>query len=178
MENINCLRVTYKLNVLLALIHTQRILPRRSEASPRRRGTLRFSSSSNLIRTYLNHFLRFLNYRCTNSGLIIQKHSIMGILGTHVPIHPEHVPVHVAFCWHVPVHVGHVPVHVGRGGKICPTRWASPVHPELGPGWAIKLLARKNPGQIWPSPIWPGPARPSRIFFCLEKTIWPDHPGF
>ena len=26
-----------------------------------------------------------------------------------------------------------------RGGKIGPTRWASPIHPELGPGWAIKL---------------------------------------
>ena len=34
------------------------------------------------------------------------------------------------------------------GGKIGPTRWASPVHPELGPGWAIKLFARKKPGQI------------------------------
>ena len=26
-----------------------------------------------------------------------------------------------------------------RGGKIGPTRWASPIRPELGPGWAIKL---------------------------------------
>ena len=33
-----------------------------------------------------------------------------------------------------------------RGGKIGPTRWASPVRPELGPGWAIKLLARKKSG--------------------------------
>ena len=69
-----------------------------------KRGMLRFSSSSNLIRTYLNHLIRFLNYRCTNSGLIIQKHIILGILGTHVPVHPEHVPVHVAFWWGVPVH--------------------------------------------------------------------------
>ena len=36
----------------------------------------------------------------------------------------------------------------GRGGKIGPTWWASPVHPELGPGWAIKLLAQKKSGQI------------------------------
>ena len=47
------------------------------------------------------------------SGLIIQKHSILGILGTHVPVHPGHVLAHVAFYWHVPVHVEHVPVHVG-----------------------------------------------------------------
>ena len=69
------------------------------------------------------------------------------------------------------------------GGKIGPARWASPVRPKLGPGWAIKLLARKKPGQIWPgpvwpSPVWPGPARLARIFFCLEKTIWPDRPDF
>ena len=81
-----------------------------------------FSSSPDLIRTYLNHLIRFLNYRCTNSGLIIQKHSILGILGTHVPAHPGPVPVHVAFCWHVSVHVGHVPVHVGLW-------WGVPVHP-------------------------------------------------
>ena len=74
----------------------------------------------------------------------------------------------------------------GRGGKIGPTRWASPVSPKLGPGWAIKLLARKKssqiwPGPVWPSPVWPGPARPGPArpnFFCLEKTIWPDQPGF
>ena len=58
-----------------------------------------------------------------------------------------------------------------RGSKIGPAQWASPVRPKLGPGWAIKLLAQKKPGQIWP-----GPARP--IFFCLEKTIWPDRPDF
>ena len=70
-----------------------------------------------------------------------------------------------------------------RGGKIGPARWASPVRPKLGPGWAIKFLARKKPGQIWPGPVWPslvwpGPARPARIFFCLEMTIWPNRPGF
>ena len=86
-----------------------------------------FSSSPNLIRTYLNHLIRFLNYRCTNSGLITQKHSILGILGTHVPVHPEHVPIHVAFCWHVLVHVGFwwgVSVHpctcTGTPSEICP----------------------------------------------------------
>ena len=58
-----------------------------------------------------------------------------------------------------------------RGGKIGPAWWASPVCPKLGPGWAIKFLARKKPGQIWPAP-----ARPN--FFCLEMTIWPDRPDF
>ena len=65
-----------------------------------------------------------------------------------------------------------------RGGKIGPAGWASPVRPKLGPGWAIKFLARNKPGQIWPGPVWPGSARPSRFFFCLEMTIWPDRPGF
>ena len=38
-----------------------------------------------------------------------------------------------------------VKVSVGiRSGKIGPTRWASSVRPELGAGWAIKLLAKKN----------------------------------
>ena len=37
---------------------------------------------------------------------------------------------------------------MSRGGKIGLTRWASPVHPELGLGWAIKLLAQKKSGQI------------------------------
>ena len=70
-----------------------------------------------------------------------------------------------------------------RSGKIGPSRWASPVRPKLGPGWAIKLLAGKKSSQIWPRPVWPslvwpGPVRPARIFFDLEKTIWPDRPGF
>ena len=47
-----------------------------------------------------------------------------------------------------------------RGGKIGPARWASLVRPKLGPGWAIKLLARKKPGQIWPGPLWPSPVWP------------------
>ena len=70
-----------------------------------------------------------------------------------------------------------------RGGKIGPARWVNPVHPELGPGWAIKLLARKKPGQIWPGPadfFLPSKgylARPARFLgqagllkFWLEKT--------
>ena len=66
--------------------------------------------------------------------------------------------------------------HTSKCDKIDPIRWASPVHLELGPGWAIKLLARKKSGQIWLGPIWPGPVwldpvRPARIFFCLQKAI-------
>ena len=45
------------------------------------------------------------------------------------------------------------PCLLGRGGKIGPARWAGPVRPKLGPGWAIKFLARKKPGQIWPGPV-------------------------
>ena len=72
---------------------------------------------------------------------------------------------------------------VGRGGKIGPARWASPVRPKLGPGWAIKFLAQKKPGQIWPgpvwpSPVWPGPARPARIFFALKILFGPTGPVF
>ena len=56
-----------------------------------------------------------------------------------------------------------------RGGKIGPTLWASPVHQELGSGWAIKLLTRKKPcqnfpGPIWSDPVWLDPAQPTRIF--------------
>ena len=55
---------------------------------------------------------------------------------------------------------------LSRGGKIGPARWASSVRPKLGQGRAIKLLARKKSGQIWPdpvwpSPVWPGPVRPN-----------------
>ena len=65
-----------------------------------------------------------------------------------------------------------------RGDKIGLTRWASPVHPELGLGWAIKLLAQKKQGQIWSGPVMPDPARPARIFFGLQNVIWPDQPCF
>ena len=138
---INCLRITYNLNILPRLIDTQRI--RFAEAA---RYTT-FSSSPNLIRTYLNHLIRFLNYRCTNSGLIIQKHSILGILGSHVLVHPRHVPVHVAFCWHVPVHVAfcwHVPVHVA----FC---WHVPVHVGLWWGVPVHLCTcTGTPSEILP----------------------------
>ena len=60
---------------------------------------------------------------------------------------------------------------LSRGGKIGPTRWASPVRPKLGPGRAIKLLARKKSGQIWP-----GPARPD--FFSLKRLFGPTGPVF
>ena len=58
-----------------------------------------------------------------------------------------------------------------RDGKIGPTRWASPVRSELGSGWAIKLLTRKKPGQIWSGPIWPGPvwAQPDLPDFFLSS---------
>ena len=39
------------------------------------------------------------------------------------------------------VHSDDTDITTFRGGKIGPARWASQVHPELGPGWAIKLLA-------------------------------------
>ena len=70
-----------------------------------------------------------------------------------------------------------------RGAKIGPTQWASPVCPKLGPGWAIKLLARKKSSQIWPGPIWPGlvwpnPARSARIFFALKRLFGPTSPVF
>ena len=68
-----------------------------------------------------------------------------------------------------------------RGGKIGLTRWASPVYPELGPGWAIKLLARKKQGQIWPGliwprPVWPDPTWPPEFFLpskgYLARPAW------
>ena len=73
-----------------------------------------------------------------------------------------------------------------RGGKIGPARWASPVHPELGPGWAINYWPEKNRAKF--GPTRPGPlkfflpskgylARPTRFLgragllkFWLEKT--------
>ena len=66
-------------------------------------------------------------------------------------------------------------VRRGRGGKIGPTRWASPVRLKLGPGWAIKLLARKKPGQIWPGPVWPGPPE---FFLALKRLFGPTGPVF
>ena len=98
-----------------------------------------FLSSPNLIRTYLNHLIRFINYRCMNSGLITQKHSILGILGSHVPVHPRHVSVHVAFCWHVPVHVEHVLVHVQHVPVHVDFWWGVPVHPYTCTGTPSKI---------------------------------------
>ena len=40
-----------------------------------------------------------------------EKIHILGIFGGHVPVHLEHVPVHLSRTEHVPVHVRHVPVH-------------------------------------------------------------------
>ena len=60
-----------------------------------------------------------------------------------------------------------------RGGKIGPIRWASPVRPELGRGWTIKLLVRKKSGQIWPGPTWP-----ARFFFTFKRLFGPTSPVF
>ena len=62
-----------------------------------------------------------------------------------------------------------------RGGKISPVRWASPVRPKLGPGWAIKLLAQKKSGQIWPEKNRAkfGPASPIFFFFVLKRLFGP-----
>ena len=62
---------------------------------------------------------------------------------------------------------------MSRGGKIGPTRLASPVSPELGPGWAIKLLARKNRAKFGP-----GPVRSARIFFAFKRLFGPTSPVF
>ena len=39
------------------------------------------------------------------------KTHILGIFGSHVPVHLERVPVHRSRTEHVPVQVRHVPVH-------------------------------------------------------------------
>ena len=41
----------------------------------------------------------------------LEKTHILGIFGSHVPVHLEHVPVHPSRTEHVPVHVRGVPVH-------------------------------------------------------------------
>ena len=71
-------------------------------------------------------------------------------------------------------------VNMCRGGKIGPAPWASPVRPKLGPGWAIKLLARKKPGQIWPGPVWPSPVWPGppEFFFAFKRLFGPTGPVF
>ena len=69
---------------------------------------------------------------------------------------------------------------VHRGGKIGPTRWASPVHPELGLGWAIKLLTRKNRAKFGPTqygPIQYCPARPGPPEFFLPSKGYLHRPA-
>ena len=70
-----------------------------------------------------------------------------------------------------------VVVAANRGGKIGPVRWASPAHPELGLGWAIKLFARKKPGQIWPGPIWPSPVWPDPSEYFLPSKGYLTRPA-
>ena len=43
---------------------------------------------------------------------------------------------------------------LGRGVNLIPIRWVNQIHPELGLGWAINLLAQKN---------GPNLARPARL---------------
>ena len=42
---------------------------------------------------------------------------------------------------------------ISRDENFGPVSWASPVHMELGLGWAVKLLIRKKSGQIWLGPV-------------------------
>ena len=79
-----------------------------------------------------------------NLSLIIQKHNILGILGTSVPVHLGPVPVQVAFCWPVPVQVGPVPVQVGLW-------WPIPV--QVGLWWPIPVQPCTCTGT--PSGIFP-----------------------
>ena len=61
-------------------------------------------------------------------------------------------------------------------GKIGPAQWASPVHPELGPGWAIKLLARKNQAKF--GPVQYGPTRPDLPEFFLPSKDYLAQPAW
>ena len=68
-----------------------------------------------------------------------------------------------------------------RGGKIGPIRWVSPIRPKLGPGWTIKLLARKKRAKFGPvryGPARSGPVRPARIVFVLKRLFGPTGPIF
>ena len=40
---------------------------------------------------------------------------------------------------------------VARGGNLGSASWASPVHLELGLGWAVNLLAQKNLAKFGPT---------------------------
>ena len=46
---------------------------------------------------------------------------------------------------------------VGRGGKIGPTRWASPIRPELGPAGPLNYWPEKNQAKF--GLVQYGPAR-------------------
>ena len=83
-----------------------------------------------------------------NSGLIIQKHNILGILGTPVPIHLGPIPVQVALCWPVLVQVGPVPVQVGP----IPVQ-VGPVPVQVGLWWAVPVqpyTCTGTPSEICP----------------------------
>ena len=66
---------------------------------------------------------------------------------------------------------------MGRGGKIGPIWRASPVHPELGSGWVIKLLVIIKSGQIWSGPIWSGPVWPDPAEFFLPSKGYLARPA-
>ena len=103
------------------------------------------SSFRELSIAFVSHFIGARTHRKPSYHLLTIKQSSQESLSSYVQRFNAESPK----------------VDIPRGGKIGPTRWASPVRPELGPGWAIKLLARKKPGQICPSPVWPGPALPA-----------------
>ena len=74
--------------------------------------------------------------------------------------------------------VANVGCPVLRGDKIGPTGWASPVRPELGLGWAIKLLTQKNRAKFGPThygPAWPGRAE---FFFSFKRLFGLTGPIF
>ena len=67
-----------------------------------------------------------------------------------------------------------------RGGKIGPTRWVSPIHPELGSGCAIKLLVQKKiePNLARSNMDRPDPAQSVRFFFAFKRLFDSINPVF
>ena len=63
-----------------------------------------------------------------------------------------------------------------RGGKIGPTRWASPVRPELGRAGPLNYWPEKNRVKFGPAQY--GPARPARIFFAFKRLFGQTSPVF
>ena len=61
-------------------------LPTSNFASPRRRGTIRFSLSFILILTPISNLLGFLYYWCTNLGLNNARVQKLGLLEVSVPV--------------------------------------------------------------------------------------------